>query len=324
MEFNGALYSYVHDLQGDVVGIIDSAGRLVVEYKYDVWGKPILVRTLTTAYNMLAELNPFRYRGYIWDSSTALYYLRSRYFSPAIQRFINEDCLILTRRGFTGSNIYAYCANNPVINIDGSGCSFMDFIKGAVSDALHWGNEMLLSLGIDTARIGAAILDMTKDENGVYHATPDCWQQYFGYNNFYDYMFDLGTSMQSQRFDFQHNEESYTLWLWKGDYINLGAGAEIGIYYGSGSHKLVDTELAMPMSMNLSYKGEDIITYSEKTWWLTGFNPDYRNVLAEELTATFTVDFSENAGMFESFQAEYQGVAGWSFSSNAQTATFVF
>lgn len=170
MEFNGALYSYVHDLQGDVVGIIDSAGRLVVEYKYDVWGKPILVRTLTTAYNMLAELNPFRYRGYIWDSSTALYYLRSRYFSPAIQRFINEDCLILTRRGFTGSNIYAYCANNPVINIDGSGCSFMDFIKGAVSDALHWGNEMLLSLGIDTARIGAAILDMTKDENGVYHA----------------------------------------------------------------------------------------------------------------------------------------------------------
>ena len=55
VEFNGALYGYVHNLQGDVVGIVDSAGSLVVEYKYDAWGKPTLVRTLTTAYEMLAE-----------------------------------------------------------------------------------------------------------------------------------------------------------------------------------------------------------------------------------------------------------------------------
>lgn len=42
VEFNGALYSYVHNLQGDIVGIVDSAGSLVVEYKYDAWGKPTL------------------------------------------------------------------------------------------------------------------------------------------------------------------------------------------------------------------------------------------------------------------------------------------
>ena len=65
VEFNGALYSYVHNLQGDIVGILDNAGSLVVEYKYDAWGKPTLVRTLTTAYEALAELNPFRYRGYV-------------------------------------------------------------------------------------------------------------------------------------------------------------------------------------------------------------------------------------------------------------------
>ena len=34
VDFNGALYSYVHNLQGDIVGIVDSAGSLVVEYKY--------------------------------------------------------------------------------------------------------------------------------------------------------------------------------------------------------------------------------------------------------------------------------------------------
>ena len=74
VDFNGALYSYVHNLQGDIVGILDSAGSLVVEYKYDAWGKPTLVRTLTTAYEALAELNPFRYRGYVFDEETGLYY----------------------------------------------------------------------------------------------------------------------------------------------------------------------------------------------------------------------------------------------------------
>ena len=78
VEFNGALYSYVHNLQGDIVGILDSTGSLVVEYKYDAWGKPTLVRTLTTAYEALVELNPFRYRGYVYDEESGLYYLRSR------------------------------------------------------------------------------------------------------------------------------------------------------------------------------------------------------------------------------------------------------
>ena len=107
VEFNGALYSYVHNLQGDVVGIVDSAGSLVVEYKYDAWGKPTLVRTLTTAYEALAELNPFRYRGYVWDEETGLYYLRSRYYAPKKNRFINADTTILTH------NQFIYCANSP-------------------------------------------------------------------------------------------------------------------------------------------------------------------------------------------------------------------
>ena len=324
VEFNGAVYSYIHNLQGDVVGILDSTGSLVVEYKYDAWGKPTLARTLTTAYETLAELNPFRYRGYIWDSCTELYYLRSRYFAPNMQRFINEDCLILTKSGFAGINVFAYCANNPIINVDGSGCSFWDAVKSAVRTTLHIGNELLVSLGIDTAGIGAFFLDMVQDAKGIYHARVDCWQQYFGYNKFYDFVFDIGTSMQAQNFEFEHDGQSYTLWFWKGDYINLGAGAEAGIYYGSGAHKLVDTSLTLPMSMNLSYMGENIITYSENTWWLTGFNPKYRNVLAENLTATFTIDFSQRTGMYESFSTEFEGATGWSFDDDAQTATFIF
>ena len=39
VEFNGTVYTYIHSLQGDIVGIVDSNGALVVEYKYDAWGK---------------------------------------------------------------------------------------------------------------------------------------------------------------------------------------------------------------------------------------------------------------------------------------------
>ena len=113
VEFNGTLYGYVHNLQGDVVGIVDNTGSLVVEYKYDAWGKPVVVRTLTTAYETLAELNPFRYRGYVYDEDTGLYYLSNRYYNSQAERFINADTIVCPM-----SASYGYCNNNPPITID--------------------------------------------------------------------------------------------------------------------------------------------------------------------------------------------------------------
>ena len=37
--FNGAYYTYLHNLQGDIVGLVDSSNNIVVEYKYDAWGE---------------------------------------------------------------------------------------------------------------------------------------------------------------------------------------------------------------------------------------------------------------------------------------------
>ncbi len=59
--FNGTPYSYVKNLQGDIVAILDSNKNVVVNYVYDAWGRPIkkegsLVATLGT-------VQPFRYRG---------------------------------------------------------------------------------------------------------------------------------------------------------------------------------------------------------------------------------------------------------------------
>ena len=128
VDFNGALYSYVHNLQGDVVGIVDSTGSLVVEYKYDAWGKPTLVRTLTTAYEALAELNPFRYRGYVYDEETGLYYLQDRRYDPVTVRFPNSDRYIGFKKSLKRLNMFAYCGNNPVNCYDPTGKSLLNAI----------------------------------------------------------------------------------------------------------------------------------------------------------------------------------------------------
>ena len=130
VDFNGTFYGYVHNLQGDIVGIIDNAGNLVVEYVYDAWGKPVVVRTLTTAYETLAELNPFRYRGYVYDGETGLYYLRSRLYDHKTGRFINKDCVLV--HSILGENAYCYCLNNSVIHADSSGAFALTTILGNI------------------------------------------------------------------------------------------------------------------------------------------------------------------------------------------------
>ena len=73
-----AKYAYVKNLQGDIIAIIDYAGAEVVKYTYDAWGTP--VSTAGAMAGTLGVLQPFRYRGYVYDDETGLYYLRSRYY----------------------------------------------------------------------------------------------------------------------------------------------------------------------------------------------------------------------------------------------------
>ena len=89
VKYNGKVYTYVKSLQGDVVGILDSAGSLVVEYKYAAWGR--LLSTTGTLASTLGKNNPFRYRGYVYDEEIELYYLRSRYYCAIIIKFLNTD-----------------------------------------------------------------------------------------------------------------------------------------------------------------------------------------------------------------------------------------
>ena len=109
----------------------------------------------------------------------------------------------------------------------------------------------------------------------------------------------------------------------RGDYINLGAGAELGIYTGGEPHWHVDKRLAMTMYIELRYNGATIISHSDYTWWITGFNPKYQNKSASSLTAIFTIRFND-PGMYNAFRNS--GHMGWKFGlmQGFGMATFIF
>ena len=126
VNFNGVTYTYLHNLQGDVVGILDNGGNLVVKYKYDAWGKPL--STTGSLADTLGVRNPFRYRGYVFDEESGLYYLRSRYYNSEVKRFMNEDALIGKIASLGKHNQYAYCANVPVALRDDDGKDFRSWL----------------------------------------------------------------------------------------------------------------------------------------------------------------------------------------------------
>ena len=323
--YNGVPYAYVKSLQGDIVAILDESGNTVVSYGYDAWGAPLWCTGELA--ETLGKVQPFRYRGYVFDEETGLYYLRSRYYNPQQLRWINSDNIIAVNSGFTAANNYVYCGNSPINRYDANGRSWKDVVRGLI----HRGNECLMSLGVDTTSIGAFLLMMEEEpaDSGIYHAKENCWQQYFGYNDLYDYAFDIGTDMQRVKFDFVCNGTSYVLWAWKGDYINLGAGAELGIYTGDNFQKNVNTRLAMPMRLTLSYNGAEIINYhpTAEQWWITGFNSNYMRVKACDLTATFSVRFTDQE-MYDAFYGTWnnreQDGCRWVFDGTTCTATLRF
>ena len=116
---NGTMYFYIKDLQGDITEIVDKDGKAVAEYAYDAWGN------MLTEYNgtlTVGKLNPFRYRSYVYDEETGLYYLQSRYYDPLTGRFLNADVYADTQSGTPlSTNMFAYCENNAINKSDVSG-----------------------------------------------------------------------------------------------------------------------------------------------------------------------------------------------------------
>lgn len=118
-------YYYKKNAFDDIIGIYDSNYKEVCTYNYDAYGNILSIKDNTgkdiTDTSNVAIINPFRYRSYYYDTETNLYYLNSRYYSPKMGRFINCDTIVSTTAKMKDYNLYAYCSNNPVNQVDSNG-----------------------------------------------------------------------------------------------------------------------------------------------------------------------------------------------------------
>ena len=140
------------------------------------------------------------------------------------------------------------------------------------------------------ARLGAFFLEFFPENDGYYFTNYTTregqyqWQNNMGYNWYYDAFFSLGGPIKKLIYDFKSTNadgqtKDYAVWCWKGDYWNLGPGAEIGIYVQENSKKAnrgfydIDKEnLKGKTHMRVDYNGK-VCEIQQTNWWITMFMP---------------------------------------------------
>lgn len=123
---------------GDVVQLTDTTGAAIKYYDYDAFGNE--------KNPDVNDNNPFRYCGEYFDKETGTIYLRARYYDPNISRFTTEDSFTGEANDPLSLNLYIYCSDDPINNIDASG-----HVTTSQGTAVH----IMLSVYFDTTYKGA-------------------------------------------------------------------------------------------------------------------------------------------------------------------------
>ena len=122
-----AKYFYARDMLQNILGIIDTNGSPVVIYQYTAYGTSTVLQDTAG----LANINPFRYKGYYFDSESGMYYCHTRYYVPEWCRWLNADHpSFLQPESLQGMNLFVYCGNNPVMHRDQNGNDWNSFWTG--------------------------------------------------------------------------------------------------------------------------------------------------------------------------------------------------
>ena len=141
----------------------------MVEYSYDPWGNILAVNGSLAS--TLGADNPFRYRGYYYDTESCFYYLNSRYYDAKVCRFINADTIIADVGGdIRGYNLFTYSFNNPVNMGDQTG-NWPDWIKSAVK----WVAKNIVKPVVKTVQKTLSKVNLTYSTGINVSATPSAW-----------------------------------------------------------------------------------------------------------------------------------------------------
>ncbi len=114
----GGVTYYPHqDALGNVMALTTAAGVIAEQYEYDIYGK-VTVKNGAGIVISTPPLIPFLFTGRELDNETGLYHYRARAYSTNLGRFLQADPI-----DFDGGdvNLYRYCNNDPINNIDPSG-----------------------------------------------------------------------------------------------------------------------------------------------------------------------------------------------------------
>lgn len=123
---------YLKDLQGSVTDVISdtAAGQSVkMSMKYSAFGQ---IQALDGSGNTMAiptDHTVFAYTGHITDPESGFHYMRARYMSPILGRFLNQDPM-----GYVdGLNLYGYVNHDPMNRFDPTGNGWFSSIVKAVA-----------------------------------------------------------------------------------------------------------------------------------------------------------------------------------------------
>ena len=219
-------------------------GGIGYAFTYDAWGnmlsRTMLGSNLWSLHYNLAESNPFLYRGYYYDRETGFYYLRSRYYDPVTGRFLNADSHVNANGDLIGYNMYAYCSNNPVMNVDPNGEWTIAYGQ-SFSAFLFGGATYSQTIVIDSSgniAIQKTKADAFKEQSGVTLGVASIGKSYIitrtnldTYKDLEGWAYTVGASANVYGPVSVGGEKTITTdGKYVGDTISLGAGVGVDVH----------------------------------------------------------------------------------------------
>jgi len=230
MYYNNVLYYFRKNLQGDITGIYNASGNIIAQYEYTPYGAPLTITNgsgtdVSTNATHIANINPFRYRGYYYDTETELYYLITRYYDPVVGRFLNADAIVGANCSFVGYNLFAYCDNNPIMYIDQLGLAEEAVLEKAIKmgstfaamDGPLPGGDLL------GAFVVVVVLLVEAAESGEYNSSFDD-----------DVVPGECKSVGSQDFEYYHDDYQYA-----SDVLTLPSTSSVSVESDSPSESVI-------------------------------------------------------------------------------------